>query len=77
MPVAGPDFSLAVATNGYAWWYVDALSDDGQHGLTIIAFIGSVFSPYYARARRLGAAIRPIIVRSTSRSMAGWGNTGP
>ena len=27
-----------------------------QHGLTLIAFIGSVFSPYYARARRRGAA---------------------
>ncbi|MDP4021304.1 carotenoid 1,2-hydratase [Methylobacterium sp. NEAU 140] len=24
------------------------MSDDGAHGLTIIAFIGSVFSPYYA-----------------------------
>lgn len=41
---------------GYAWWYIDALSDDGQHGLTIIAFVGSVFSPYYAAARRRGAA---------------------
>ena len=39
-----------VAPGGYAWWYVDALSDDGRHGLTIIAFIGSVFSPYYAWA---------------------------
>jgi carotenoid 1,2-hydratase len=28
------------------------LSDDGTQGLTIIAFIGSVFSPYYAAARR-------------------------
>ena len=37
---------------GYAWWYLDALSDDGQCGLTLIAFIGSVFSPYYAWARR-------------------------
>lgn len=43
-----------VARNGYAWWYVDALSDDGAHGLTIIAFIGSVFSPYYAASRRRG-----------------------
>ncbi len=50
----GPDFSRAVGPNGYAWWYIDALSDDGAHGLTIIAFIGSVFSPYYARARRSG-----------------------
>ena len=32
------------------------LSDDGRAGLTIIAFIGSVFSPYYAFARRRGAA---------------------
>src|SRR5690606_33404649 len=30
---------------------IDALSDDGRHGLTVIAFVGSVFSPYYARAR--------------------------
>jgi carotenoid 1,2-hydratase len=37
---------------GYAWWYVDALSDDERHGLSIIAFIGSVFSPYYKFARR-------------------------
>jgi carotenoid 1,2-hydratase len=43
-----------VAPGGYVWWYVDAISDDGQHALTIIAFIGSVFSPYYAAARRLG-----------------------
>jgi carotenoid 1,2-hydratase len=46
------DFSSPVPPDGYHWWYVDALSDDGRHGLTIIAFIGSVFSPYYARARR-------------------------
>jgi carotenoid 1,2-hydratase len=39
---------------GYAWWYLDALSDDGQCGLTLIAFIGSVFSPYYAWARKRG-----------------------
>jgi carotenoid 1,2-hydratase len=52
----GPDFTVAVATGGYAWWYLDALSDDGQHGLTVIAFIGSVFSPYYAAARRHGPA---------------------
>ena len=43
-----------VRENGYAWWYVDALSDDGAHALTIIAFVGSVFSPYYAWARRRG-----------------------
>ncbi|HYN61769.1 MAG TPA: carotenoid 1,2-hydratase [Rubrivivax sp.] len=36
------------------WWYIDALSDDGRHGLTIIAFVGSVFSPYYRLARARG-----------------------
>jgi carotenoid 1,2-hydratase len=51
-PARGPDFSRVVPANGYAWWYVDALSDDGQNGIAIIAFIGSVFSPYYAFARR-------------------------
>ena len=40
--------------NGYHWWYLDALSDDGLNGLTIIGFVGSVFSPYYARARARG-----------------------
>lgn len=46
-----PAFDLPVPDNGYRWWYVDAVSDDGRHGLTIIAFVGSVFSPYYAWAR--------------------------
>lgn len=41
---------------GYAWWYLDALSDDGREALTVIAFVGSVFSPYYAAARRRGVA---------------------
>jgi carotenoid 1,2-hydratase len=52
----GPRFDAEIPPGGYAWWYIDALSDDGQHGLTIIAFVGSVFSPYYAAHRRRGAA---------------------
>ncbi len=40
-----------MADGGYAWWYLDALSDCGEHALTVIAFVGSVFSPFYARAR--------------------------
>ncbi len=51
-----PNFDLNVPPGGYAWWYVDAISDDGRHGLTMIAFIGSVFSPYYAWARARGHA---------------------
>ncbi len=50
--MSGPDFSIAVPPSGYRWWYLDGLSDDGTRGLTLIAFIGSVFSPYYASARR-------------------------
>ena len=50
----GPNFAAAVPINGYAWWYVDALSDCGQHGLTLIAMLGCVFSPWYAAARRRG-----------------------
>jgi carotenoid 1,2-hydratase len=46
----GPGFERPVPPGGYAWWYVDALSRDGRHGLTVIAFIGSVFSPYYRAA---------------------------
>jgi len=53
-PALGPRFDQPVPNQGYAWWYVDALSDDGRHGITLIAFIGSVFSPYYAWARRRG-----------------------
>jgi len=46
----GPRFDGAVPPGGYAWWYVDALSADGRHGLTLIAFIGAVFSPYYLKS---------------------------
>jgi carotenoid 1,2-hydratase len=48
----GPRFDQDVAPNAYRWWYLDAESDDGQFGLTVIAFIGSVFSPYYKASGR-------------------------
>jgi len=48
-----------LAPNGYAWWYVDALSDDGATSLTIIYFLGSVFSPHYFRARQQGQGVDP------------------
>lgn len=47
---AAIDFSKTVARDGYLWWYVDAISDDGQQAITLIIFVGSVFSPYYASA---------------------------
>lgn len=47
-------FDAPVPDGGYAWWYLDAISDDGRHGLTAIVFIGSVFSPYYTWARQRG-----------------------
>lgn len=50
----GLDFAQPVPDDGYVWWYVDALSTDGVHALTLIAFVGSVFSPYYRWARRRG-----------------------
>ena len=53
-PGCGPRFDAPVVAGGYLWWYVDALSDDGRHGITLIAQVGSCFSPYYARARRRG-----------------------
>ena len=41
-----------VPDDGYRWWYLDGTSDDGRHAVTAIVFIGSVFSPWYALARR-------------------------
>jgi carotenoid 1,2-hydratase len=48
----GLGFERPVPPGGYLWWYVDAISDDGTEALTLIAFVGSVFSPYYAWAGR-------------------------
>ena len=47
-----PVFDSVVPRQGYRWWYVDAISDDADYGLTIIGFIGSVFSPYYKSSGR-------------------------
>jgi carotenoid 1,2-hydratase len=49
-----PAFDPEVEADGYRWWYLDAVSADRQHAITIIAFIGSVFSPYYKWARGRG-----------------------
>ncbi|ESW61378.1 MAG: hydroxyneurosporene dehydrogenase [Rhodobacter sp. CACIA14H1] len=49
---AGPDFRVEVGPDGYAWWYLDGVSDDGQRAVSVIGFIGSVFSPWYAWSGR-------------------------
>ncbi len=51
-PGERPFFDPVMPDNGYVWWYCDGRSDCGEYGFTIIAFIGSVFSPYYKWARR-------------------------
>ncbi len=38
--------------DGYAWWYVDGVSDCGTKAVSVIGFIGSVFSPWYAWSGR-------------------------
>lgn len=58
-PDGSPRFDQAVGENAYLWWYIDALSDDGKHGIVLIAFVGSVFSPYYAWARRNNSSVNP------------------
>jgi len=52
----GLAFDQSVSDGGYLWWYLDGISDDAEQAVTMIAFVGSVFSPYYAAARRRGAA---------------------
>ncbi|MEM8665790.1 MAG: carotenoid 1,2-hydratase [Pseudomonadota bacterium] len=50
MPAEGFRFNEPVPPGGYVWWYLDGVSEDGAHAITVIVFIGSVFSPYYAWA---------------------------
>jgi carotenoid 1,2-hydratase len=47
-----PPFDSPVNDGGYQWWYLDASDHEGKQALVVIAFIGSVFSPYYYRARQ-------------------------
>ena len=47
-----PKFDVIVEKNGYAWWYIDGMSEDGKKAISIIGFIGSVFSPWYYWAGR-------------------------
>ena len=67
-------FDREVPHNGYQWWYLDAISDDHHFAVTLIAFIGHVFSPSYYRARQ-AAALREEKVdprAHTRGSLAAW-----
>ncbi len=55
-PTRAPRLLSAPPPGGYAWWYFDAISDDGDYALTAIFFVGSVFSPSYAERVRRGVA---------------------
>jgi hypothetical protein len=43
MAGANLGFAQPVPDSGYRWWYVDGFSECGRFGVTVIAFIGSVF----------------------------------
>ena len=45
-------FNRKLKPHGYQWWYVDAISEDQSYSLTMIIFVGHVFSPHYFRARQ-------------------------
>ncbi len=53
------DLSFRGGPGSYRWWYLDAISDDGEKALVAIFFIGSVFSPHYARRRDSGEIAHP------------------
>ena len=36
---ARPRLDASVVNSGYRWWYIDAISDDGLNGFTLIAFV--------------------------------------
>ena len=56
----GLGFDLPVSNNGYRWWYVDGFSECGSHGVTLIFFIGTVFSPFMPLRER-----RAILTRAS------------
>lgn len=47
---------MTVPPDGYAWWYVDGISRHGNLAVSVIGFIGSVFSPWYGWSGRRNPA---------------------
>lgn len=68
----------AAAVGGYAWWYVEVHDDERRFGLTLILFVGSVFSPSYAARLRRGERVTGLDVPAvnlavyTRREGAAW-----
>ena len=46
-------FDRQLKPHGYQWWYIDAISEDQSYSLSMIIFVGHVFSPHYYKARQL------------------------
>lgn len=55
----GIPFDTPVPPGGYRWWYVDGFDREHTCAITVIAFVGSVFSPAYVRARHGKGPARP------------------
>ena len=76
---SGPSFDESPPDGGYRWHYIDAVTEDGELGIVLIAMIGNVFSPHYARARTRGGDLDPwrytsmnIAVYGRDRSQSAW-----
>jgi carotenoid 1,2-hydratase len=54
-----PPLVLPQRPGAYAWWYFDALGDDGETAIVAIFLVGSVFSPHYAARLARGESPAP------------------
>ncbi len=53
---------------------MDAVSDDGRHALSLIGLLGSVFSPFYAKARKGRGPVSPLAHCSMNVALYGPGS---
>lgn len=58
-PAEQVDRTVLDAPGGFAWWYVDVITPEGD-GLVLIWSYGLPFLPGYADAARRGRAVRPV-----------------
>ena len=72
---AQPRFDVPVAIDGYRWWYLDIVGDDGESALVVIAMLGNVFFSLL-RETTQGGANRPARLQHDERRVlrqGGWG----